>query len=102
MGGLVAVSRAGGEKPRLIVLRYAGGGSGPTLGLVGKGVTFDSGGISLKPRARLQEVKMDMSGAGAGLGGGGGGGAPGACGGAVAPAAPTPEKTSRAADQAGG
>ncbi|HKA67026.1 MAG TPA: leucyl aminopeptidase [Solirubrobacterales bacterium] len=65
MGGLVAVSRAGGEKPRLIVLRYAGGGSGPTLGLVGKGVTFDSGGISLKPGAGMQEMKMDMSGAAA-------------------------------------
>jgi leucyl aminopeptidase len=62
MGGLVAVNRGGGEPARLIVLRYAGGGSGPTLGLVGKGVTFDSGGISLKPGAGMQEMKMDMSG----------------------------------------
>ena len=52
MGGLVAVSQGGAEEPRLIVLRYAGGGSGPTLGLVGKGVTFDTGGISLKPGGR--------------------------------------------------
>ena len=58
MGGLVAVSQGGGEEPRLIVLRYAGGGSGPTLGLVGKGVTFDTGGISLKPGAGMQEMKI--------------------------------------------
>jgi leucyl aminopeptidase len=65
MGGLVAVSRGGGEPARLIVLRYSGGGTGPTLGLVGKGVTFDTGGISLKPGAGMQEMKYDMSGAAA-------------------------------------
>ena len=65
MGGLAAVSQGGAEEPRLIVLRYAGGGSGPTLGLVGKGVTFDTGGISLKPGAGMQEMKYDMSGAAA-------------------------------------
>jgi leucyl aminopeptidase len=65
MGGLVAVNRGGGEPARLIVLRYAGGGSGPTLGLIGKGVTFDTGGISLKPGAGMQEMKYDMSGAAA-------------------------------------
>jgi leucyl aminopeptidase len=65
MGGLVAVSQGGAEDPRLIVLRYSGGGSGPTLGLVGKGVTFDTGGISLKPSAGMPEMKMDMSGAAA-------------------------------------
>jgi leucyl aminopeptidase len=65
MGGLAAVSRGGGEAARLIVLRHSGGGSGPTLGLVGKGVTFDSGGISLKPGAGMQEMKYDMSGAAA-------------------------------------
>jgi leucyl aminopeptidase len=65
MGGLVAVSQGGTEDPRLIVLRYDGGGSGETLGLVGKGVTFDTGGISLKPSAGMQEMKMDMSGAAA-------------------------------------
>ena len=63
MGGLVAVSQGTEEEPKLIVLRYAGGGSGPTLGLVGKGVTFDTGGISLKPSASMHEMKMDMSGA---------------------------------------
>jgi leucyl aminopeptidase len=65
MGGLVAVSQGSAEEPRLIVLRYAGGGSAPALGLVGKGVTFDTGGISIKPSAGMQEMKMDMSGAAA-------------------------------------
>jgi len=65
MGGLVAVSQGSAEEPKLIVLRYAGGGSGETLGLIGKGVTFDTGGISLKPSAGMQEMKMDMSGAAA-------------------------------------
>jgi leucyl aminopeptidase len=65
MGGLIAVSQGGPQEPRLIVLRHSGGGSGPTLGLVGKGVTFDTGGISLKPGAGMQEMKMDMSGAAA-------------------------------------
>ena len=62
MGGLAAVSQGGPEEPRLIVLRYTGGGSGPTLGLVGKAVTFDTGGISLKPGAGMNEMKFDMSG----------------------------------------
>ncbi|HEY5815787.1 MAG TPA: leucyl aminopeptidase [Solirubrobacterales bacterium] len=65
MGGLVAVSQGSEEEPKLIVLRYAGGGDGPVLGLVGKGVTFDTGGISLKPSASMHEMKMDMSGAAA-------------------------------------
>ena len=65
MGGLVAVSKGSDEEPQLIVLRYEGGGSGETLGLVGKGVTFDTGGISLKPPAGMHEMKMDMSGAAA-------------------------------------
>jgi leucyl aminopeptidase len=65
MGGLVAVSQGTAEEPKLIVLRHAGGGSGPTLGLVGKGVTFDTGGISIKPSAAMHEMKMDMSGAAA-------------------------------------
>jgi leucyl aminopeptidase len=65
MGGLVAVSQGTAEEPKLIVLRYNGGGSGKTLGLVGKGVTFDTGGISLKSAPGMQEMKMDMSGAAA-------------------------------------
>jgi leucyl aminopeptidase len=65
MGGIAAVSQGGPVDPRLIVLRYSGGGDGPTLGFVGKGVTFDTGGISLKPGAGMQEMKFDMSGASA-------------------------------------
>ena len=63
MGGLEAVSKGGEDvEPRLITLRYAGGGDGGTLGLVGKSVTFDTGGISIKPAASMHEMKMDMSG----------------------------------------
>jgi leucyl aminopeptidase len=65
MGGLVAVSQGTAEEPKLIVLRYRGGGSAKTLGLVGKGVTFDTGGISIKSAPGMQEMKMDMSGAAA-------------------------------------
>jgi leucyl aminopeptidase len=65
MGGLVAVSKGSAEEPKLIVLRYQSGGSGETLGLVGKGVTFDTGGISLKTPGGMHEMKMDMSGAAA-------------------------------------
>jgi leucyl aminopeptidase len=67
MGGLDAVSQGSAEDPRLIVLRHRGAGAGagaaPALGLVGKGVTFDSGGISLKPGAEMHLMKLDMSGA---------------------------------------
>jgi leucyl aminopeptidase len=65
MGGLAAVGQGGPVDSRLITLRYSGGGSGPTLAFVGKGVTFDTGGISLKPGAGMQEMKFDMSGAAA-------------------------------------
>jgi leucyl aminopeptidase len=62
MGAFAAVARGAHEEPRLIVLRYEGGGSGPLLGYVGKAVTFDTGGISIKPSARMHEMKFDMSG----------------------------------------
>jgi leucyl aminopeptidase len=62
MGGLEAVSRGTAEEPQMIVLRYSGGGSGGIVGLVGKAVTFDSGGISIKPSNSMHEMKMDMSG----------------------------------------
>jgi leucyl aminopeptidase len=65
MGGLVAVSQGTAEDPRLIVLRYRADAEGEALGLVGKGVTFDTGGISIKPAASMHEMKMDMSGAAA-------------------------------------
>jgi leucyl aminopeptidase len=64
MGGILAVSQGGPQEPKLIVLRYSGGGTGK-LAFVGKGVTFDTGGISLKPGAGMHEMKMDMSGAAA-------------------------------------
>jgi leucyl aminopeptidase len=63
MGGIVAVSRGTHEEPRFIVLRYRGGPeAAETLALVGKAVTFDSGGISIKPASHMNEMKMDMSG----------------------------------------
>jgi leucyl aminopeptidase len=65
MGGLIAVSQGSAEEPKLIVLRYENGGDGETLGLIGKGVTFDTGGISLKTAGGMHEMKMDMSGAAA-------------------------------------
>jgi leucyl aminopeptidase len=65
MGGLVAVSQGTAEDPRLILLRYRADADGETIGLVGKGVTFDTGGISIKPAGSMHEMKMDMSGAAA-------------------------------------
>jgi leucyl aminopeptidase len=63
MGAFAAVAKGTTEEPRLIELRYNGAGaSGPTLGFVGKAVTFDTGGISLKPSAKMEEMKFDMSG----------------------------------------
>jgi leucyl aminopeptidase len=63
MGAFAAVARGSDEPPALITLRYDGpGAKGPVLGLVGKAVTFDSGGISLKPGAKMSEMKFDMSG----------------------------------------
>jgi leucyl aminopeptidase len=63
MGAFAAVAKGTAEEPRLIELRYNGAGaSGPTLGFVGKAVTFDTGGISLKPSSKMEEMKFDMSG----------------------------------------
>ena len=63
MGGLVAVSQGTAAEPALITLSYSGGAEGQApLGLVGKAVTFDSGGISIKPSAKMEEMKFDMSG----------------------------------------
>jgi leucyl aminopeptidase len=69
MGALLAVTRGSHQPPKLIVLRYLGGRKGAApLVLVGKGITFDTGGISLKPAAEMDEMKFDMSGAGSVLG----------------------------------
>jgi leucyl aminopeptidase len=62
MGAFAAVAQGSHAEPRLIVLRYTGGGGGPHLGFVGKAVTFDTGGISIKPSGKMQEMKFDMSG----------------------------------------
>lgn len=68
MGGILGVTRGSVEPPRFIVLEYGAKGQGKTLALVGKGITFDSGGISLKPGEKMDLMKMDMMGAGAVLG----------------------------------
>ncbi len=69
MGALLAVARGSRQPPRFIVLEYRGdpGGGAPYV-LVGKGITFDSGGISIKPAAAMDEMKYDMSGAASVLG----------------------------------
>ena len=63
MGALAAVARGSHEEPALITLRYEPeGAAGPVLGLVGKAVTFDTGGISIKPAMKMAAMKFDMSG----------------------------------------
>jgi leucyl aminopeptidase len=77
MGGLWGVGQGSDEQPALIVLRYepedAGGGAnmnddGELFAFVGKGITFDTGGISIKPAAKMEEMKSDMAGGAAALG----------------------------------
>lgn len=64
MAALLAVARGSGQQPRFVTFDYRGAGSGkkPVV-LVGKGITFDSGGISLKPREGMERMKNDMAGA---------------------------------------
>jgi leucyl aminopeptidase len=63
MGAFAAVAMGSYEEPALITLRYEGvAANGPTLAFIGKAVTFDSGGISLKPGEHMEEMKYDMSG----------------------------------------
>ncbi|HEV2134508.1 MAG TPA: leucyl aminopeptidase [Terracidiphilus sp.] len=70
MGAFRAVAQGSVEPPALIVLRYepAGVQDGPVLGLVGKGITFDTGGISIKPADNMEKMKYDMAGGAAMLG----------------------------------
>jgi leucyl aminopeptidase len=69
MGALLAVAQGSEQEPRFIVLEHRGGGKGdPPLVLVGKGLTFDAGGISIKPAAGMEDMKFDMSGGAAVLG----------------------------------
>ena len=68
MGGLLAVNRGSAQEPRFIVLEYAPKRSRKHVALVGKGITFDSGGISIKPAEKMEEMKFDMCGAAAVIG----------------------------------
>jgi leucyl aminopeptidase len=69
MHALLAVNRGSDLEPRFIVLRYRGGKAGdPLLALVGKGLTFDAGGISIKPAQGMEDMKYDMSGGAAVMG----------------------------------
>jgi leucyl aminopeptidase len=66
MGALLGVNQGSAREPRLLVIKWLGGrkGAAPTV-FVGKGVTFDTGGISIKPAAGMEDMKWDMGGAGA-------------------------------------
>ncbi len=64
-GGIVGVGQGSVNPPRLIRLEWRGGGESPALALVGKGITFDSGGLSLKPPTAMEWMKTDMAGAAA-------------------------------------
>ncbi|MDR2219277.1 MAG: leucyl aminopeptidase [Methylobacillus sp.] len=69
MGSFLSVARGSRQPPKLIVMRYSGGpATRKPLALVGKGITFDSGGISIKPAADMDEMKYDMCGAASVLG----------------------------------
>jgi leucyl aminopeptidase len=69
MGALLSVTQGAEEPPRLIVLHYRGAGAKQApIALCGKGVTFDTGGISIKPAAKMDEMKFDMCGAAGVLG----------------------------------
>ncbi len=67
-GGLLGVNAGSENPPAFVILEYRKGGDAPTLALVGKGVTFDSGGLSLKPSASMEDMKSDMTGAAVVLG----------------------------------
>ena len=69
MGALLAVGQGSPHPPRLVVMEYGGAGvTGKPVALVGKGITFDTGGISLKPRENMELMKHDMAGGAAVLG----------------------------------
>ncbi len=68
MGGLLAVNQGSDKEPRFIVMDWNPRGAKKTICLVGKGITFDSGGISIKPSERMEEMKFDMCGASAVVG----------------------------------
>lgn len=61
-GAILGVARGSDEEPQLIVIEYTNAGKKPPIALVGKGVTFDTGGLNLKPEQGIYEMHMDMSG----------------------------------------
>nr|MDQ2972644.1 leucyl aminopeptidase [Pseudomonadota bacterium] len=63
MGALLGVAAGAAHPPKLIVLQYRGGGEAKPFAMVGKGVTFDTGGMNLKPTGSMEEMKYDMCGA---------------------------------------
>jgi len=63
MGALLAVASGSAQPPKLIAMHWKGGGDAAPIVLVGKGITFDTGGISIKPAAGMEEMKFDMCGA---------------------------------------
>jgi leucyl aminopeptidase len=65
MGALLGVAQGSAREARLLILKWNGGGKGEPTAFVGKGVTFDTGGISIKPAAGMEAMKWDMGGAGA-------------------------------------
>jgi leucyl aminopeptidase len=65
MGALLGVAQGSAREARLLILRWNGGGKGEPTAFVGKGVTFDTGGISIKPAAGMEAMKWDMGGAAA-------------------------------------
>src|SRR5690606_6653895 len=68
MGALLAVARGSANRPRLVVLKWNGGGDAKPYVLVGKGITFDTGGVNLKTQGGIEEMKYDMCGAATVLG----------------------------------
>jgi leucyl aminopeptidase len=68
MGALLAVAQGSAQEPRFIVIEHRGAGDAAPVVFIGKGVTFDSGGISIKPAQNMEEMKFDMSGAAAVMG----------------------------------
>ena len=68
MGALLGVAQGSVREGRLLILKWNGGGKGHPTAFVGKGVTFDTGGISIKPAAGMEMMKWDMGGAGAVVG----------------------------------
>lgn len=68
MGALLGVASGSAQRPKFIIVEYRGGGKSPWIALVGKTITFDSGGISIKPSEHMDRMKEDMSGGAAVLG----------------------------------